>query len=413
MAEVTHHCLQSELPVAIIAGAYQTGVLAARGLKRHGVRTMMFDSNPDHAGFRSVYGPARLCPDPDSQPGEWLLFMIDLSKEIGGRGVVIPSSDKYVTALNQQEAALRERFILSPGIALQAALAEKRTQYDLAMRYGMPMPNTRYISSRDEAIEFGRTAVFPCLLKPDHFRQWQLFPLGHRLRNQKTAVVATARELADTYELAAEETPVVIAQEIIQGADQSKRVYLSCYDRSSRRIAHAMLRELRCDPPQFGPATVTEPVRDPEVEFICDTFLRSIGFIGLCEIEMKRDERDGQPKLIEANPRLSGSGDAAPYAGVDMCWLHYQDLVGRFVEPVAPNGEQFHHIVLRNDACAVPAYLKRGLIGWSDVWRSYRGRRAYFDLDWRDWRYSLETLAISVRSFVREMFGKWPTSRSS
>ena len=34
-------------------------------------------------------------------------------------------------------------------------------------------------------------------------------------------------------------------------------------------------------------------------------------------------------KLIEANPRLSGGGDAAPYAGVDLCWIHYLDLIGR------------------------------------------------------------------------------------
>ena len=59
---------------------------------------------------------------------------------------------------------------------------------------------------------------------------------------------------------------------------------------------------------------------------------------------MKRDTRDGRVKLIEANPRLSGGGDAAPYAGVDLCWLHYLDLIGKRVAPVTPlpNGLQAH-----------------------------------------------------------------------
>ena len=97
-----------------------------------------------------------------------------------------------------------------------------------------------------------------------------------------------------------------------------------------------MFKELRCDPIGFGPASVTEPVRDEETDGVCDRFLRSIGYAGICEIEMKRDTRDGQVKLIEANPRLSGGGDAAPYAGVDTCWLHYLDLIGVPVTPVVP-----------------------------------------------------------------------------
>jgi len=400
-------------PPAVIAGAYQTGVLAVRSLKRRGIRAICADSNPDNPGFRSVYGPARLCPDPDSRPGDWLQFMLGLVAELGERAALIPSSDKFITAIARHAVALRERYILSPGIALQAALAEKRTQYELAARHGMPMPVTANIGSAEEAAEFAATARFPCLIKPDHFREWQRFPPGHPLLHRKIAIVRSPQELVETYELAAPATPVVIAQEIILGDDTAKRVYLSCYDAGGRRIAHAMFRELRCDPIQFGPATVSEPVSDPEVDAICDGFLRSIGYVGLCEIEMKRDSRDGRPKLIEANPRLSGGGDAAPYAGVDLCWIHYQDLVGRAVQPVAPQDGHFRHIVLRNDACAVPAYLKAGLIGWKDVLSSYRGRRAYYDLDWRDWRYSLETVAISTRSFLKGMLGKAPQKGSA
>jgi predicted ATP-grasp superfamily ATP-dependent carboligase len=193
----------------------------------------------------------------------------------------------------------------------------------------------------------------------------------------------------------------LILQEIIEGGDTAKRVYLSCYDASGRRIARAMFRELRCDPLGFGPASVTEPVIDDEVDEICDGFLRRIGYVGICEIEVKRDTRDGKPKLIEANPRLSGSGDAAPYAGVDLCWIHYLDLIGRKVEPVVPNGKHFKHIVLRADANAIPAYRRAGLLSWGDVFRTYRPPLAFFDLDVRDWRNSLETLFVSLRLLWR------------
>jgi predicted ATP-grasp superfamily ATP-dependent carboligase len=128
-----------------------------------------------------------------------------------------------------------------------------------------------------------------------------------------------------------------------------------------------------------------------------------MGFSGICEIEMKRDARDGRPQMIEANPRLTGGGDAAPYAGVDVCWLHYLDLIGKGVEPVSASTAPFRHIDLRSDVGAVFAYRRAGLISWADVIRSYRGQLAFFDFDRRDWRYSLQTVYRMARSTVGEV----------
>jgi hypothetical protein len=101
---------------------------------------------------------------------------------------------------------------------------------------------------------------------------------------------------------------------------------------------------------------------------------------------MKWDAHDGRVKLIEANPRLSGGGDAAPYAGVDLCWIHYLDLIGRRVSPVAPRNGDFRHIVLRSDGRTLPAYWRRGLISWKDVRRSFQPPLVLRPRS-RDWRY--------------------------
>ena len=231
-------------------------------------------------------------------------------------------------------------------------------------------------------------------------REWQSFPDGHPLSHEKVAIAQTPESLLAAWGLAVTVNPNVIAQEIIEGPDTAKRVYVACYDRDGRRIANAMFRELRCDPVCFGPATVSEPVADPETDEVCDRWLRSLGYSGICEIEMKRDSRDGRVKLIEANPRLTGGGDAAPYAGVDVCWLHYLDLIGKPVTLVAGDGRDFRHIVLRSDLGAIIAYWRAGLISWRDVVSSYKRPLAFYDLDPRDWRYSAETLYLMARSAV-------------
>jgi predicted ATP-grasp superfamily ATP-dependent carboligase len=388
-------------PPAVIAGAFQTGVLGVRSLKRRGVRTVCFDCNPDNPGFRSVYGPARRCPDPDTHPEEWVAFMIALASSLGDKPALIASSDQFVSAIARHADVLGTLYILSPEARLQGLLADKQTQYGLAAKHGMPMPRTQSVTSVEQVVEFGRSARFPCLVKPTHFREWRRLPVAHPLFDAKIKVVETKEALLDTYRLAAEASPQVVLQELIEGEDSAKRVYLSCYDSKRQRIAHAMFRELRCDPVGFGPASVSEPVTDPEADEICDRFLRSIGYVGICEIEAKRDSRDGRLKLIEANPRLSGGGDAAPYAGVDLCWVHYLDLIGKRVRPISPMGNDFRHIVVRSDAHAAVAYWRAGLISLGDIVRSYRPPLAFFDLDRRDIWYSLQTIAIAGRAVVR------------
>jgi predicted ATP-grasp superfamily ATP-dependent carboligase len=397
-----HQRAEPGSPPAVIAGAFQTGVLAVRTLTRRGVEAHSFDCRPDHPGFRSVHGRSHLCPNPDTDSDAWLEFMIELAGIIGRKAVLIPSSDQFVSAIARHATALAEHYTLSPGALLQGELADKQTQYDLASRFGMPMPRTRFATSVDEVAAFAREASFPCLLKPTHFREWKRFRAGHPLLDTKVATADSASALLENYRLAREVTPNVILQEIIQGPDTAKRVYLSCYNARGERIARAMFRELRCDPVGFGPASVSEPVVDDEADEICDRFLRAIGYVGICEIEVKRDTRDGRVKLIEVNPRLSGGGDAAPYAGVDLCWLHYLDLVGTPVNPVGPRDRHFKHVVLRADARAALAYWHTGLISIGDILRSYRPPLAFYDLDLRDWRYSAETLYVSARAFFQE-----------
>jgi D-aspartate ligase len=393
----------ADWPPAVIAGAYRTGVLGVRTLVRRGVRATSFDSDRRYPGFRSVYGHAHACPDPDADPQAWVDFMIKLSGKMGGKPVLIPSADVFVSAIADHSDQLAGHYIMSPGVQLQGLLASKQTQYELAAKHGMPLPHTRFVKSAEEVAAFANTAQFPCLLKPIHFREWQQFASGHPLSYAKVSIAQTPAQLLDSWRLASAINPNAIAQEIVQGPDTAKRVYLACYDGGSRRIANAMFRELRCNPLGFGPATVTEPVIDPETDQVCDGFLRSMGYSGVCEIEMKRDTRDGRVKLIEVNPRLTGGGDAAPYAGVDLCWLNYLDLIGKNPTPVAPDGRDFRHIDLRSDVAAIFAYRRARLISWGDVIRSYKSPRAFIDFDTDDWRYSAETIYRMARSLVREL----------
>jgi D-aspartate ligase len=91
------------------------------------------------------------------------------------------------------------------------------------------------------------------------------------------------------------------------------------------------------------------------------------------------------------------TSDAAPYAGVDLGWAHYLDLIGRDVTPVAPDGRDFRHIVPLRDFVSMRGYLRAGQETWRSLLRSYRPPVVFLGLDLRDWRVSAGTLAGVAR----------------
>jgi D-aspartate ligase len=364
-----------------------------RNLFRRGVETCCVDSVPTQPGFKTVYGKAYLCPDPDQHPTEWVRFMVELARHMRRKPVLISSADQFVTAIARHASELKEHYVfLETSAATQDLLATKKRQYDIAEQNGLPVPATRFVRSREELLEFAAAARFPCLLKPVHFREWERFPAGHALLNQKVTLADSAAELERKYLMAESVTSELVVQEVIEGPDTAKLVYLSCYARNGRRLGGYLLRQLRTTPIYFGSASIVEPVWDDETDELCDGFLRRLGYAGICELEIKRDSRDGQVKLIEANPRYSVTADAAPYGGVDLGWLHYLDLIGQDVLPVKPSRKSFRHIVLRRDFICYRSYLNAGLITWGGLLDSYRPPVAFFDFDPYDFRVTWETM---------------------
>ena len=179
---------------------------------------------------------------------------------------------------------------------------------------------------------------------------------------------------------------------------------MACFSRTGKKLGGCVVRQLRTQPVHFGSATVVEPALDPEVQSLSEHFLASIGYKGLCELELKRDSRDGKIRLIEINPRYSITTDSAPHAGVDTGWLHYLDLIGVDVQPVEQNSDDFRHIVLRRDVSSIRTNMREGVLTWSGLLRSYRRPLHFFDFDLQDKKLSWETIVEVTKAFLYPYF---------
>ena len=402
---------EANWPPVVVGGAFQTGVNLMRDMLSHGVRAVAVDYDLTHQGFRSVYGKTYRCPNPDSAGGEWVAFMKTLSAELGQKPVFIPAADAFIMALGRYGAELSGHYLNPPEAArLQAKLSSKETQYALCEEHGFPCPRLIYVQTRADLDRFLGGAKFPCLIKPRSPREWDALPVGNPAHGNKIVIAQTAEELVRVYEAVAPYCPEAVAQEVIAGLGNQKRVYMSAFGEGGRLLGHCLMKEFRPYPIYTGMPPVVQPVEDEPLLELCADFLRNIRYRGICEYEFKLDVRDGKPRLIEMNPRFSGTGDSAKYTGVETGWLHYLDLIGYPVAPVRATRFDFHHIGLQIEAKDTMPYLFNGQIPWKDFIAPYRQRRAYFDFDWRDRRVAWNTARNCARYFagavLRHLQGK-------
>ena len=116
--------------------------------------------------------------------------------------------------------------------------------------------------------------------------------------------------------------------------------------------------------------------RSPELEEVACHFLSRIDYYGLVEIEFKLDERDGQYKLLDVNPRTWGYHSLGPRAGTDFPLLLFRDQLGESVEPVrAALGVKW--VRLSTDLPTAVPELLAGRLGW----RQYIGSLVSADVE--------------------------------
>ena len=153
-------------PPVVVAGGYLTGIVLMRNLARRGVHVSCIDFTPTQPAFRTVYGKAHLCPNPDTHPSEWVKFMIDLAGTMEGKPVLIPSADQFVTAIGEHASELKGHYTFCLSSAeTQALLATKQRQYDIAGRHGLPVPRTAFVQSLEETAALFRRCSIPLPLE--------------------------------------------------------------------------------------------------------------------------------------------------------------------------------------------------------------------------------------------------------
>ncbi|MGH7803441.1 MAG: hypothetical protein ACREQJ_03780 [Candidatus Binatia bacterium] len=306
-----------------------------RSLGRHGVRVIRVHPNELECGLTSRYcHGVEISPDLYESEEALLEFLLALERVPGPR-VLFPASDDCAAFVAHHRDALARVFALPVADrAVMESILDKRRQYGLAERLGLPIPETHFPTDAAEARTIAsRARSFPYVIKPLVSHRWRLKRMAAVSGGRKAIVVHGPAELVTEYERIRALDPEVMVQEIVPGEDERLVTFLSYLDAGSRPLGHCIRKKIRQHPIDFGHCMVTVSCADDAVKDQSLRFLRGIGYRGLSGIEWKRDPRDGALRLIELNARAVQTIGIAAACGVDLPWIAYQDQIGR---PPAP-----------------------------------------------------------------------------
>jgi predicted ATP-grasp superfamily ATP-dependent carboligase len=392
--------------VAVVVLGVHLGTLGiARSLGELGIAVYAVDRDKRSPVFSSRYcRPVLRDLDEPSRP-ETIGFLQGLARRIGGRPLLIPTTDATSLLVAEYADALADSFRF-PRVApeLVRSFIDKRELFLLARRLEIPTPSVVVPRSVDDVHEYLGTATFPVVLKGIN---------GTRLHvrsGQKMVIVHSSRELLERY--AALEDPAapnLMLQEYIPGADDTIWMFNGYFDRASECVAGFTGKKLRQHPVHVGSTSLGICLRNDTVATLTTAFVKAVGYRGILDIGYRYDARDGLYKLLDPNPRIGSTFRLFVDAnGMDVVRYLYLDMTGQPLPTPAPrDGRKW--IVEDRDLEACVDYRREGQFTVGEWIRSFRGidEAAWFVRDdlgpfWRvAWRVARRGLRAAARAAGR------------
>ena len=361
----------NSVPVVVLVSSQHGAVGIIRSLGRMGIPVYGVHQDFWEPAARSRFLRRVFRWDFSSSPAEdSLLFLKDVARQIGRQPLLIPTSD--ITALFVAENAeiLAPEYLFStPRVEVVRCLVNKQQTFDLCRKLRIPTAKTASPQCREEVMNFAHTTSFPVVVKGEYGEF-----LGRGGKRLRVAIVAGENELLEVFDLnAATGRPGIILQEYIPGGDHSIWMFNGYFSDLSQCLFGTTGRKLRQFPPHQGSTSLGICARNDAVETQTKRLIQAVAYRGPLDIGYRFDARDGQYKLLDANPRIGSTFRLfAAKNGLDVARALYLDITGQSI-PSAQISEGRKWIVETNDLASSWSHFREGQLTLGAWMRSLRG----------------------------------------
>jgi len=384
-------------------------LMLTRALGREGVKVVRVHPNLFDDSLYSRYCQAtEICPNLYESESELTQFLTDLKVRYPGKKILIPASDDCSLYLARNAQALGAEYVLiNPSADSMECLKDKRRQYELATKVGIPIPETYFPDSNEELARIAEDLNdYPYIIKPIEAQKWRLQRHARVSGGKKAIVVRNSEELISEFcRISAVDSDLMV-QEIIAGMDDQLFTFLGYCSARHKPLAYCIRSKLRQFPIDFGYCTATVSCHNDIVERYSKSLLSESGYTGIVGIEFKYDPRINDYKLIEINTRAVNTIGISIGCGVNLPLVAYRDATDHDQEPVTDWQDDVIWLRLAEDFGAARELRRRGRLSFGTWLQSIRGKRVHAVLASDD----LRPFFLYYSRKVRRQFSKLATA---
>lgn len=386
-------------PWAVVLSSDAVGLGAVRSLNAGGVPTLVVMLDAWEPVRASRYGQKVLVPK--SQDLEAAILDVLSGIERDHRPVLIPTSDLLAHLVAKHRASLEQRFrcCIPPDAAINVAL-DKATDTRLLAGTEVPLPKTVQALPASPA-ELVRHLGLPLIVKPRTYVDKET--LGWR------NVIIRSVAAADTfYRTSSAVFGHVIAQELIPGDDDTLWECICLFNAASEIARAFTFRKLSTMPAHYGATARGRSERNETLVQLSAVIGKRFKYVGIADVDVKYDARDGQYKYLELNPRLGMCHYFGTRCGVNLTLDAYRLACGEDLPVAAPQIEGKTYLavleeigarvqdgdslltVVRDLALALTRRPVGAYFAWDDMWPGpYALLRICYRLLTKAWRGQL------------------------
>ncbi len=275
-----------------------------------------YNSSKLDMGYASRYPNRKLLAYCSSSDPEGTYTAIKEELMTARYDLVIPLNDFVAILLSKHKEELRPYVAIAVNDwAVLEYASDKLKTMRVCMENDIPCPKTLLDDAELLAVS-DRGLKFPVVVKP----RTGYAAVGFRVVEHEDALVDVVSATRSKYG-----PPLV--QEYIPQTDLQYKAELFI-DGDGETKSACVFSKIRWYPINGGSSTLNVTVHRPDIVETCKKLLALIGWRGYADIDLIQDPRDSLAKVMEINPRITGSVKICYAAGVNFTEQILQDFLG-------------------------------------------------------------------------------------
>lgn len=310
------------LPTALIMGRPNPNLLAqARALGRCGVEVyaVLTRGEPPLVARSSRYikGVLNAQHCSDLQVAE---LIHDFSVTRSRKPVLLFAGDYDIDLAARIWEEIRDHVVAVTDPLKASEFSDKNCQLDIVKKAGVPIPESRFVKTRQELDKALEELKFPLIGRPVEVSRKGKFEGKVFVAHDESALTDKLGPVLD------DGRGELLVQEYVPGGGDQHYFLLANCNEVGEFDVPLVGRKLLENPK--GRTNVGESLPDQQVERLSRKAFSAFGLSGVLGVEFKRDSRDGTFYYIETNFRPDNFVAIAQAAGMNLTLMSFLDVAG-------------------------------------------------------------------------------------